>query len=236
VILEHAARADAALVLEAARANGDIVSSRKGHLELRLHLHGRAAHAGVEPEKGRSAVLEAAHKIIALDGLNGRFPGVTVNAGVVHGGTRPNIVAESAVIELDVRAVERRQLESVEAAITAIAEASTVADVSTTLELASRHWPMERTDAVARLVQHTVEVAAELGFELRDAATGGASDGNTTAGLGVPTLDGLGPIGGLDHAPGEYAELDSIVPRTTLLAGLLVAIGQDPLLRRVRRQ
>ena len=236
VILEHAARADVALVLESARENGDIVSSRKGHLDLRVHVRGRAAHAGVEPEKGRSAVLEAAHKIVALDGLNGRFPGVTVNAGVVHGGTRPNIVAESAAIDIDVRAVERRQLESVEAAITAIAEASTVPDVSTTIELVSRHWPMERTSDSARLVAHAVEVAAELGFGLSDAATGGASDGNTTAGLGVPTIDGLGPIGGQDHAPGEFVELDSIVPRTTLLAGLLLAIGRDPLLRRIRRQ
>lgn len=230
VILEQAARADAALVLEAGRENGDIVSSRKGQLALRLHIQGRAAHAGVEPEKGRSAVLEAAHKIVALHGLNGRFPGVTVNAGVVHGGTRPNIVAGNASIEIDVRAVDRAHLGSVEAAIMAIAGASTVAEVSSTVEVLSRHWPMERTGASRRLVKHAVEVAAELGFELADAATGGASDGNTTAGLGVPTIDGLGPIGGLDHAPGEYIELDSIVPRTTLLAGLLRAIGRDPLI------
>ena len=236
VILEHAARSDVALVLEAARENGDIVASRKGHLDLRLHIHGRAAHAGVEPDKGRSAVLEAAHKIVALDDLNGRFPGVTVNAGVVHGGTRPNIVAESASIEIDVRANTRRDLESVEAAIVAIAEASTVADVHSSVELASRHWPMERTSSSERLVEHAVELAAGLGFALNGAATGGASDGNTTAGLGVPTIDGLGPVGGLDHAPGEYVELDSIVPRTTLLAGLLGAIGSDPLLHRVRRQ
>lgn len=234
VILEHAARADVALVLEAARENGDIVSSRKGQMDLRLHVRGHAAHAGVEPEKGRSAVLEAAHKIVALDGLNGRYPGVTVNAGVVHGGTRPNIVAESASIEIDVRAVDRRHLESVEAAIMAIATASTVPDVETTVELVSRHWPMERTSSSARLVEHAVEVAARLGFDLGDAATGGASDGNTTAGLGVPTIDGLGPIGGLDHAPGEYVEVDSIVPRTVLLAGLLRAIDGDHHLGRLQ--
>jgi glutamate carboxypeptidase len=76
-------------------------------------------------------------------------------------------------------------------------------------------------------VEHATTIAHALGFDLRDAATGGASDGNTTSGLGVPTLDGLGPIGGLDHAPGEYVELDSIVPRTTLLAGLIASIGRD---------
>ncbi len=228
VIAEHAVRADVALVLEAARENGDIVSSRKGHTDLRIHVQGRAAHAGVEPHKGRSAVLEAAHKIVALHELNGQYPGVTVNAGVVRGGTRPNIVAESAIIEVDVRAVERRHLESVEAAILAIAETSTVPEVLGTVEVATRHWPMERTEASARLVEHAIRLAAELGFTLREAATGGASDGNTTAGLGVPTIDGLGPIGGLDHAPGEYIEVDSIVPRMALLAGLLRAIGDDP--------
>ncbi len=226
VIAEHAARADVAFVLEAARENGDIVSSRKGHTDLRIHLQGRAAHAGVEPHKGRSAVLEAAHKIVALHDLNGRFPGVTVNVGVVRGGTRPNIVAEGASIEVDVRAVERRHLESVEAAILTIAETSTVPDVIATVEVATRHWPMERTEASARLVEHAIKLAAELGFTIHDAATGGASDGNTTAGLGVPTVDGLGPIGGLDHAPGEYVDVDSIVPRTTLLAALLRAIGE----------
>jgi glutamate carboxypeptidase len=228
LISRLAAHADAALVLEAARENGDIVSSRKGHTDLRLRIHGRAAHAGVEPHKGRSAVLEAAHKILALHGLNGRYPGVTVNAGVVHGGTRPNIVAESASIEVDVRAVQRRDQEAVEAAIEAIAEASSVPDVVGEVEIASRHWPMERTEVSGWLVEHAMAVAAQLEIALGEAATGGASDGNTTAGLGVPTIDGLGPIGGLDHAPGEYVELASIVPRTVLLAGLLQAIGADP--------
>jgi glutamate carboxypeptidase len=228
LIEDEAQRADVALVLEGARENGDIVSARKGHLMLRFVIHGRAAHSGVEPEKGRSAILEAAHKIVALHDLNGRFPGASVNVGVVRGGTRPNIVADSTSLEIDVRAVERRELESLEAAILAVAESSTVADVTTSVEVKSHHWPMERTTASARLVAHAAEVAVRLGFELHDAATGGASDGNTTASLGVPTIDGLGPIGGLDHGPGEYVELDSIVPRTTLLAGLLQAIGADP--------
>jgi glutamate carboxypeptidase len=126
--------------------------------------------------------------------------------------------------------VERVQLSSVEAAIESIAEDSTVSDVSTTIELVSRHWPMEKTEASARLVEQVVTVASQLGFELSDVATGGASDGNTTAGLGVPTIDGLGPVGGLDHAPTEYVDLDSIVPRTTLLAGALRALGRAPLL------
>jgi glutamate carboxypeptidase len=230
LIRAEAERADVALVLEGARANGDIVSARKGIMDLRLRFAGRAAHAGVEPEKGRSAVLAAAHAIVALHDLNGRWPGVTVNAGVVTGGTRPNVVAAEAVVEVDVRAVEREALEQARAAVEAIAGADPVPDVSCSIEVMAHWWPMERSPGGARLVEHAVRLASGLGFELRDASTGGASDANTTAGVGVPTIDGLGPIGGNDHAPGEYIELDSVVPRVALLAALMVAIGREPLL------
>ena len=101
-------------------------------------------------------------------------------------------------------------------------------DTHVTVEETARHWPMEKLERSGRLVEHAQAIAGRLGFELADAATGGASDANTTAGLGVPSLDGLGPIGGNDHSPAEYLEVDSIVPRTTLLAGLLLAIGRDP--------
>lgn len=227
IIESLAAHADVALVLEAARENGDIVSARKGMTQFRATLAGRAAHAGVEPERGRSAVLEAAHKIVALHALNGRWDGVTINVGSVDGGTRPNIVAEQAVLTIDLRARTRAQQTEAEAAIGAILGSATVPDVRTSVEVTAHHWPMEKTEATARLAGQAIEIARSLGFELRDAATGGGSDANTTAALGVPSLDGLGPVGGNDHSPAEYIELDSIVPRTTLLAGLLVAIGRD---------
>jgi glutamate carboxypeptidase len=228
VIREEAAQADVALILEPARENGDVVSSRTGRSEVALHMHGQAAHAGVQPEKGRSAILEAAHATIALHGLTGLAPGVTVNVGVIRGGTRPNVVAEHASLDVDVRARSRADLESVEAAIMGIAAEPSVAGVTTTVDVRSRVWPLERTERSARLVRHAVEVAAALGFEIGDATTGGVSDGNTTADVGVPTLDGLGPVGGLAHGPGEYVALGSIAPRTALLAGLLRAIGEDP--------
>jgi glutamate carboxypeptidase len=226
-----AAEADVALVLECARANGDIVSARKGILDLCIAVHGRAAHAGVEPEKGRSAILEGARIVEELHELNGRWPGVTVNVGVIGGGTRPNVVAERCTLEVDVRATSREALEIAEAEIRRIAEATVVPDTTVEFEPMARWWPMEKLERSGRLVDHAQAVAGVLGFTVADASTGGASDANTTAGMGVPSLDGLGPVGGNDHAPSEYLEIDSIVPRTTMLAGLLLAIAADPEVR-----
>src|SRR5688500_14583064 len=217
---------DVALVLECARANGDIVSARKGIADYHMTITGRAAHAGVEPEKGRSAILEAAHQVIALHDLNGRWPTVTVNAGVIHGGTRPNVVAERCELQIDLRAATRETFEAASAEVERLAAAPAVAGVTIELRRTAGHPPMEKTDASARLATLATSIAGELGFELHDAATGGASDANTTAALGIPTLDGLGPIGGDDHSVDEWLDLGSVVPRTALLAGLIGRIGE----------
>ena len=227
-IRQIAAESDVCLVLECARANGNIVSSRKGILDARITVQGRAAHAGVEPEKGRSAVLAAADLVARLHALNGRTDGVTVNVGVIQGGTRPNVVAERCTMEVDVRAVRRADLEAAEAEIRELLAALTVPDTTAELTEMARWWPMEKLERSGRLVDHAKELATRLGFSIDDQATGGASDANSTAGLGVPTIDGLGPIGGLDHSPAEYLEVASIVPRTALLAALILAIGRDP--------
>jgi glutamate carboxypeptidase len=228
IIRALAAEADVCLVLECARANGDIVSARKGTVDARLDFVGRAAHAGVEPEKGRNAIHAAADAAVRLQALNGRWPGVTANVGVMSGGTRPNVVPDHASLEVDVRSVTRDALEAAWAAVEEIARTPVVPDVTVAIEQMGRHWPMEKLERSGRLVDLAVELAGRLGFQLRDAATGGASDANTTAGMGIPTLDGLGPIGGLDHSPEEYLEVASIVPRTTLLAALLLAVSRDP--------
>jgi glutamate carboxypeptidase len=221
VIRELAPHHDAAFVLEGARANGDIVSARKGITDYRITITGRAAHAGVEPEKGRNAVLEAAHEIVALQGLNGRWPGVTVNVGVVHGGTRTNVVAERCELQVDLRAPALETLEEAEAEIERLCADHVVPDVTTDVVGHGWHRPMEKKAGAARLVGIAVDLAGELGFELRDAATGGASDANTTSAAGTPTIDGLGPVGGDDHAPAEWLDLSSVVPRIALLAGLI---------------
>lgn len=134
-------------------------------------------------------------------------------------------------MEVDLRAVNRDSLAEAEAAIRAIARPRVVPDVTVEIEETSRHQPMEKLERSGRLVDHAIALAAGLGFDLHDAPTGGASDANTTAGMGVPTIDGLGPIGGLDHSPGEYLEVASIVPRTVLLAALIASIGRDPEVR-----
>ncbi len=233
-IRDLAATADASFVLECARANGDIVSVRKGILDMVLTIRGRAAHAGVEPEKGRSAILEASRLIRDLHALNGRWPGVTVNVGVVAGGTRPNVVAERCVLEVDVRATDAASQDEAEAAIRDLASATEVPDTTVTVERRAGHRPMQKLEKSGRLVDHAVAIANRLGFEIKDTATGGASDANTTSGLGVPTLDGLGPIGGNDHSPTEYLDVSSVVPRTALFTGLLLAVARDPVFRERR--
>jgi len=230
-IREIAADSEACLVLECARANGDIVSSRKGILDARITVHGRAAHAGVEPEKGRSAILAAAGLVARIHALNGRWDGVTFNVGVIAGGTRPNVVAERCELEVDIRAVRRADLEVAEAEVRSMLGSLAVPDTTAELEPMARWWPMEKLQRSGRLVEHAQAIARRLGFDVHDAATGGASDANTTSGMGVPSIDGLGPIGGMDHSPAEYLDVASIVPRTAMLAGLLLAIGRDPEVR-----
>ncbi len=225
-IRELAPSHDVSLVLECARANGDIVSARKGIGDYHLVFSGRAAHAGVEPEKGRSAIVEAAHQVLALDALNGRWPTVTVNSGVIHGGTRPNVVPERCELKIDLRAATGDAFDAAAAEVERLAATPTVDGVRVELKRIAGHPPMEKGAASARLVDLAVGIAAGLGFALRDAATGGASDANTTAALGVPTLDGLGPVGGDDHSVDEWLDVTSVVPRTTLLAALISRAGE----------
>jgi len=225
-LIEETARAcDAALVLEAARATGAIVGARKGVWEYELRVQGRSAHAGVEPEKGRNALLEMAHQIVALQGLNGVIPGVTVNVGVAGGGTATNVVPEAATIHVEARAFEPEDLRAIDARIRAIAATPTVPDTATELSVRKGFPPMPRTPATEQLAAMAAGIAAELGFPLDAVSTGGASDASLVAGAGVPVLDGLGPIGGDDHSPREWIAVSSIVPRVTLLAALIARVA-----------
>jgi glutamate carboxypeptidase len=219
--------ADAALILEPARENGAIVSARKGVGHYELKVRGKSAHAGVEPEKGANAILALAQHTIALQALNGLRPGLTLNVGVVRGGTKSNVVADSAEAQIDVRIVRAADAAPLEQAMREAIAREVVPGTSAKLSGGISNPPMEKTDATARLVELAQTAARELGFEIQDVATGGGSDGNYTAGLGTPTLDGLGPVGGKSHnAMEEYLVMDSVVPRTALLAKLIIAIAQ----------
>lgn len=218
---------DAVLTLEAARENGDIVTSRKAGKWVNIEVFGKAAHAGVEPEKGASATLALAHIITNVYALNAMKAGMTVNPGEISGGSRPNVVADYAKVELDVRAWSNADLEELIAAISRVATQDYVPGtrVKISIDPDSGCPAMEYSAGTKRLEAAAIEIAAELGFSLKGAATGGGSDVSFACHAGTPGLDGLGPIGGLDHSPNEYILVSSIAPRAALLAKLLQRIG-----------
>jgi glutamate carboxypeptidase len=226
---------DSALVLESARANGDIVSARKASGEFTLRVTGKAAHAGVEPEKGVNAVVELAHQIIALQELNGLAPGVTVNPGVIGGGTVSNVIPAEAWVIVDVRAVDPAGAEVITHSLNSLPARTTVPGINVEVKGSLSYPAMARTPAVRLLAELARDSARELGFEINDVATGGASDANVLASLGLPVLDGLGPIGGLDHSPDEYIEAKSFAPRASMVAGLIQRILREENLNELRK-
>jgi glutamate carboxypeptidase len=145
---------------------------------------------------------------------------------VIAGGTRPNVVPAECRVQLDLRATTGDAFDRARAEVERLAATSPIEGVTADLRELAAHRPMEKTPATARLAALAIAIAGELGFALTDVTTGGASDANTTSGLGVPTLDGLGPIGGDDHSADEWLDLASVVPRTTLLASLIARCGE----------
>jgi glutamate carboxypeptidase len=227
MLMREGTQHDAIFTLEAARENGDIVTARKTGCLYTVEAHGRAAHAGVEPEKGRSATLAIAHVIVDTFALNGMKPGMTVNPGEVSGGRAPNIVSDFATAHFDLRAWTTDDLNALTTEFERVAASQPVPDVrmAVTRDAGAGVPPMERTPGVIHLEDTAIRFANELGFPLKGAATGGGSDISFAGHAGTPGLDGLGPVGGLDHGPDEYIEMSSIVPRTALLAKLIQTVG-----------
>ena len=210
------------LVLEPALAGGALKTSRKGIGQFHLQVSGVAAHAGVDPGKGVSAIRELARQILDLERLHDLERGVSVNAGVIAGGTRPNVVAEEAFAIVDVRAPSLADAARVDAAVRALRPHLAGARLAITGGF--ERPPMERSVGVAALYAHAQAAAAELGQTVAEGGTGGGSDGNFTAALGVPTLDGLGAVGDGAHALHEHVEIARLVPRTALLAALIARL------------
>jgi glutamate carboxypeptidase len=220
LIEELAQRSQYVLVLEPALATGALKTARKGVGRFVVEIEGRAAHAGVEPEKGISAVKELAHQILYLQGLADPAQGTTLNVGVVRGGTRTNVVAAYAEAQVDVRVWSMAEAERVAAAI------KDIQPYTPGIQLRARGGfarpPMERTTASAVLFRRAQEIGRYLGLDLGEASTGGGSDANFTAALGISTLDGLGAVGDGGHADHEHVLVDSLPERAALLAALLV--------------
>ena len=218
-IEEEARRSDAVLVLEPSLPGGALKTSRKGCGQYEVTVRGIAAHSGINPEKGASAVHEIAHQIVRIQSLQDLARGLSVNITQVSGGTRSNVIPDQARAVVDVRVQTLADASRIDVALRSL----TPVDARTALEVAGGvdRPPLERSAHVARLYDQAREIARKLGQELGEGGTGGGSDGNFTAALGVPTLDGLGAIGDGAHALHEHVEVDALPDRAALIAGLI---------------
>jgi glutamate carboxypeptidase len=222
-IEEEARHSDAVLVLEPALPGGAVKTRRKGCGDFQLIVHGVSAHAGIDPGKGASAVHELAHQIVAVQDLQDLELGISINVGVIAGGSRTNVVADHATAAIDVRVPTMADGDRIEARLRGL----TPKLKGTRLELTGGigRPPLERSAGVVRLLELARQAAGELGRDLGEGGTGGGSDGNFTAALGVPTLDGLGACGDGAHALHEHVLLDDLTWRAALVAALLLRVG-----------
>jgi glutamate carboxypeptidase len=219
----EAQKSVAVLVLEpSAGADGKAKTSRKGVGGYTVRVTGRSAHAGLDFASGASAILELARQIERISGFVDLDRGLTVNPGVIGGGTRSNVVAAEAWCEFDFRITRAEDAADIDAKFHAL----TPVDDRCTIEVTGglNRPPLERTAGVAALYGKARSLAEELGVPLGETGVGGGSDGNFTAGLGIPTLDGIGAVGDGAHAPHEHILIDRIADRTALLAKLIQAI------------
>lgn len=220
IIETIAAECEAVLVLEPGQGpQGFLKTSRKGVGNFTLHVRGRASHAGVDFEKGQSAIIELARQVLEITRLVDLPRGITVNPGVVRGGTRSNVVAAEASLEIDVRVARTADAAEVEQKFAQLRAQNPECKLEVTGGL--NRPPMERTPGTIRLFRLAQELAFELGLDLKESSTGGGSDGNFTSALGIPTLDGLGAVGEGAHAAHESILLAELPRRTALLAGLV---------------
>ena len=219
-IEDEARRSGVVLVLEPSLPGGAVKTARKGCGTYQIAVRGVAAHAGIEPQKGASAVQELAHQILRVNALQDLERGISVNVVQVAGGLRSNVIPDEARATVDVRVPTAAAAAAIDAALRALRPIDERTSVEATGSL--DRPPLERTAGVARLYMHAREIARELGQELAEGGTGGGSDGNLTAALGVPTLDGLGAVGDGAHALHEHVEIDTLADRAALVAGLIL--------------
>ncbi len=216
-----AKESSAVFVLEPAQVLA-LKTARKGIANYRVEITGVASHSGVDFERGHSAVLELARQIERISGFTDLSRGLTVNCGVIAGGTRSNVIAAEACTEVDVRIARAGDAARVDRLFQRLKPFDPACRLTVTGGV--NRPPMERKPGTAVLFKQAKRIAAELGFALDEASTGGGSDGNFTAALGVPTLDGMGAVGAGAHAAHEHIVAEHIVPRTALLAAMLATV------------
>lgn len=222
-ITESIARGcEAVLVLEPSQGPGYLKTSRKGVGDYTLRVHGVASHAGVDFEKGHSAIVELARQILEVTAFTDLSQGTTVNPGVMQGGTRTNVVAAEAWAEVDIRVSRMSEAGVLERKFAGLHPHDPQCRIEVTGEL--NRPPMERTEGTVRLFQAAQKIAGGMNIELGESSTGGGSDGNFTSALGIPTLDGLGAVGEGAHAANESIVLEHLPQRTAILAGLIASI------------
>ncbi|MGA2770927.1 MAG: M20 family metallopeptidase [Bryobacteraceae bacterium] len=222
---KNAARSQAVLVLEPGTGmEGKLKTARKGVGDFTVRVRGKASHAGVDFQAGASAVVELARQIERIAGFTELERGITINLGVIAGGTRSNVVAAEASAEVDIRVRRLKDVPGLEKKFRALKPY----DPRCTIEVSGglNRPPMERSAGIARLFRMARKLAREMGIELEESQTGGGSDGNFTAALGVPTLDGLGGVGEGAHAANESILIDRMADRTALIAKLLAVSGR----------
>ncbi len=220
-LLAEARRARAVLVLEPAAAQGALKTSRKGVGEFQITVRGRSAHAGINPSAGVNAISELARQVLRIEKLARPKRGLTVNVDVIQGGTRVNVIPELAAARVDVRVPTALDREKIEKQMRALAPIHPEAKLEITGGV--NRPPMERKMAIA-LFRLARELGLQMGLDLKEAGTGGGSDGNFTAALGIPTLDGLGGTGDGAHARHEHVMVRELSQRAALLAALMASI------------
>ena len=221
LIRREASKSTCALVLEAGGLNGEVVTARKGNLSAKLTVSGRSGHAAFAGADKASAILEMAHKTLAIEALNDPARGISANVGTVTGGIGPNTVAEHAEARLDFRFNRPEDGDALKNRLARIVAGTLVPGTAAALEIISGRPPMPASDANHRLYTRIEKIAGRLGISISAECRPGVSDANLIAQAGIPVIDGLGPIGGRDHSPDEFMLKSSLPQRTLLLACVL---------------
>lgn len=224
-----AAKSRRVLVFEPCRATGHRVLQRKGVAGFEVICRGRAAHAGVEPEKGVNAVVELAHQVLAVSGFAKLDAGTTVNVTTIGGGTADNVIPDFARAGVDVRFATMDEARRIEACFQELPNHGRIKDARVEVKGEINRWPMVPSETTLRLWERIAAIGTELKMEMKLIATGGGSDGNFTAALGIPTIDAMGPRGGRAHSEDEYLELDSVIPNIHLICDILKAAARGNL-------